>query len=55
MQNTPQIVVAREAGACYGVNRALDLVREAAEGSAAAMRGFYFYEKDAEAMAANAE
>ena len=32
MQNTPQIVVAREAGACYGVNRALDLVREAAEG-----------------------
>ena len=28
---------------------------EAAEGSAAAMRGFYFYEKDAAAMAANAE
>lgn len=29
-KNTPTIVVAREAGACYGVNRALDLVREAA-------------------------
>ena len=31
-QNRPQVTVAREAGACYGVNRALDLVREAAEG-----------------------
>jgi 4-hydroxy-3-methylbut-2-enyl diphosphate reductase len=30
--HAPRIVVASSAGACFGVNRALDLVREAAEG-----------------------
>lgn len=30
MSHTPTITVADEAGACYGVNRALDMVREAA-------------------------
>ncbi len=39
----------------YGDEDTAAFVREAAEGSAAAMRGFYFYEKDAEAIAANAE
>ena len=34
----PRIVIAREAGACYGVNRALDLVREAAASSAGPVR-----------------
>ena len=38
----------------YGGAAAEALVRDAAEGSAAAMRGLYFFEKDAEAMAANA-
>ena len=39
----------------YGGTEAETLVRDAADGSAAAMRGLYFYEKDAEALAANAE
>jgi DNA polymerase III epsilon subunit-like protein len=39
----------------YGGEEAEAAVRSAAEGSAAAMRGLYFYEKDAEALATHAE
>ena len=39
----------------YGDDELSAYARNAAEGSAAAMRGLYFFEKDAEAMAANAE
>lgn len=37
--STPQIVIAKEAGACFGVTRALNMVREAAASIADADRG----------------